>query len=308
VRRVGWLRERAPAFVLAAIVLAAPAHGAQTHLVVVAGLGGEPAYEARFAAQAKDLAQLGGAIAGDPARVRMLSGKAATREAIRSALDATARAAGRDDVVIVAWIGHGNVDGAVYKFNVPGPDPTCEELRQWLDRVPAARQLVVLATSAGGACVAPLAREGRVVMSATRSGSERNAPLFARYFVEALRDPLADGDHDDTVTGLEAFRYAEQKVQRFYADEKRLATEHAVLSSESARDFVLARRGSALRAASGGPESVARLGRKEALGVEISALRSRKAELPREQYLAELERLLLDLARVQEALDVEAAP
>jgi hypothetical protein len=284
---------------MTAVWVAVVALAGHTHFVVVGGLGGEKAYEERFVAQVRDMSTLVQAAAGDAARVRLLSGQGATREAIRAELEAVARAASAEDVVVVSLIGHGNMDGADYKFNVPGRDPTCHELRQWLDGVPARGQLVVLATSASGACVAPLAREGRVVLAATRSGTERNATVFGRYFVEALRDPAADRDHDETVTGLEAFRYTEQKVQRFYADEKRLATEHPTMSSEGAERFVLARRGTAAtRAAIPALDD-----RKTALEDEVRALKGRKAELPREAYLDELERVLLELARVQEQID-----
>ena len=53
--------------------------------------------------------------------------------------------------------------------------------------------------------------------------------MFARYWVEALRDPAADTDKNETISALEAFRYADKKTAAFYETQKRLATEHAVL-------------------------------------------------------------------------------
>jgi len=283
--------------IAAGILIAALA--GQTHFVVVGGLGGEAPYEERFASQVRDLTRAGEALTGEATRVLSLSGKTATRAAILAALEAVARAAAPQDVAIVILIGHGNVDGQIYKFNIPDRDLTCDDLRESLDRVPARRQLVVIATSASGACVTPLATEARLVLAATRSGSERNASVFGRYFVEGLRDPAADRDHDETVTALEAFGYAEQKVQRFYADEKRLATEHALMSSRTADQFVLARRGNAARAAA----APALAARKVALEDDVRALKGRKAELAKDAYFDELERVLLELARVQEEMD-----
>jgi hypothetical protein len=301
------LRLRAAA--LAAALQPAVVARAEVHFVVVGGLGGEPAYEQRFAAETRDLEAAGRTLSGDPSQVRALSGPAATREAVQEAFAAVARAASSEDVLLSIFIGHGNVDGTVYKLNLPGPDPTCDELRQWLDRVPARRQLVVLATSASGGCVAPLQRTGRVVLSATRSGTERNVPVFSRYFVEALRDPTADRDHDESVTALEAFRYAEQKVQRFYADAKRLATEHPTLSSDGAREFVVARRGAAARLASNvKPAPPALAARRAALETEIHALRERKAGMETGAYWTELEGRLVELARVQDSIDVATGP
>jgi hypothetical protein len=300
------LRLRA-ALGLAAFGLVPATAGAHTYVVVVGGLGGEPAYEERFAEEVRDLAEAGRALTGDAARVHALSGPAATREAIRDALGEVARQASGDDVLLGFFVGHGNVDGTTYKLNVPGPDPTCQDLREWLDRVAARRQLVVLATSASGACLTPLERPGRVVLSATRTGTERNVPVFARYLIEALKDPAADRDHDERVTALEAFRYAEQKVQRFYGDQQRLATEHPVLSSESARDFVLARHGRAAQEAVAEravPPALAE--RRSALEGQIQALKERKASMPGEAYWSELEHVLVELARLQDTIDAQA--
>ena len=41
---------------------------------------------------------------------------------------------------------------------------------------------------------------------------EKNATVFGRYWVEALRDPAADVDKNETISALEAFQYAEKKT------------------------------------------------------------------------------------------------
>ena len=51
-----------------------------------------------------------------------------------------------------------------------------------------------------------------MVITATKTGTEKNATVFARYWVEALRDPAADTDKNETISALEAFRYAERKI------------------------------------------------------------------------------------------------
>ncbi len=53
---------------------------------------------------------------------------------------------------------------------------------------PATRQLVVNMTSASGGSRAALEKPNRVVITATKRGNEKNATVFARYWVEALRD------------------------------------------------------------------------------------------------------------------------
>ncbi len=279
-----------------------PAQTGNTYFLIVGGLGGEPDYEQRFASYVSDLEKICRTLAGDPSRVTALSGKAATREAVQANLEKLARSATAADAVAVFLVGHGTFDGAAYKFNIPGPDLTADDLRGWLDRLPAGRQLVVTATSSSGACADKLAKDGRVVVTATRSGTERNATVFARYWVEALRDPAADTDKNETISALEAFRYAEEKVKRFYTDQKRLATEHPRLEGKLANSFVLARLGGAAQAASD-PARRKLLAQRESLEQQIDALKFRKSALPADQYKKELERLLLDLARVQDAIE-----
>ena len=47
---------------------------------------------------------------------------------------------------------------------------------------------------------------GAAVIAATKSGTEKNATVFARYWVEALQDPTADVDKSESISAMEAFR------------------------------------------------------------------------------------------------------
>jgi len=216
-------------------------------------------------------------------------------------------------------IGHGGFDGYEYKINLPGPDLSGVELAALLDRIPATRQLVVNMTSASGGSRAALEKQGRVVITATKSGTEKNATVFARYWVEALRDPAADTDKNETVTALEAFNYANEKTTQFYDSQKRLATEHPTLEDTGQGDgarkpspengqgllasrFTLLRLGSTQLAATT-PEKKALLERREELEQAIDKLKYEKAALSPEQYKQQLSKLLLELARTQEELD-----
>jgi hypothetical protein len=73
------------------------------------------------------------------------------------------------------------------------------------------------------------------VIAATKSGTEKNATVFARYWVEALQDPDADTDKSDSISAMEAFTYADKKTAAFYDSQKRLATEHAVFEDTGGR-------------------------------------------------------------------------
>jgi hypothetical protein len=303
-------------FVASCCLLAGRAHAA-TYYVTVAGLGGEPDYEQRFTANAMDLDKIFKSATG--AHVVTLTGKQATKAKLTDAIAAIAREAKPEDDLVVTLIGHGSFDGAEYKFNLVGPDVTGAELAALCDRVSARRQLIVDTTSASGGAVVALERPGRAVIVATKSGTEKNATVFARYWVEALQDPTADTDKSDSVSAMEAFQYADRKTAAFYTSQKRLATEHAefedtgkgeavrVAPADSREGALMAtltvvRIGSA-QAAMNDPAKRDLMAKKEELEQKIDALKYQKAAMEPGEYKKELTAALVQLATVQEELD-----
>jgi hypothetical protein len=160
----------------------------------------------------------------------------ASREAFICTFECTFCRPCAEDALAVMLIGHGSYDGLEYKFNIPGTDITGAELASLLDNAPPARQLVVNMTSSSGGSVGFLRKPSRVLISATRTGTEKNATVFARYWAEALRDPAADTDKSESVSALEAFFFAQRKTGDFYESQKRLATEHSVLEDTGKGD------------------------------------------------------------------------
>jgi hypothetical protein len=278
------------------LALVAQVTVAEEFRVIVAGLGGEPDYETRFSSLAKEAQKLAG---GD-----VLSGAGATKAELQSAIAKASRLS-RDDTFTLLLIGHGTWDGVNYRFNLPGPDVTDEELRQWLDQVPA-EQVLVAATSASGSLKETLKSDRRVVITATRSGTEKNAVVFSRYFVDALRDTTADSDKNEIVSAAEAFRYAEAKTKNYFETEKRLATEHAVMEDPRGGTLsgriAMARFGSVQRALAD-PSKRALLARKEELERGIDRLKLEKAAMPVEEYKAKITALLVQLAQVSEEIE-----
>jgi hypothetical protein len=300
------------------LMLSAVLLNATTFFVTVGGLGGEPEYVQRFASQAQEIDKL--VRAGNPdAKVETLYGAQATKAQVQSVLGAIAKEAKPSDALVLMLIGHGSFDGVDYKINLPGPDLSAIELATLLDRIPTSRQLVVNMTSASGGSRTALEKPSRAVITATKSGSEKNATIFARYWVEALRDPAADADKNETVSALEAFIYAEQKTSQFYETQKRLATEHPTLEDTGQSDgtrkpspengeglvashIALLHMG-ATQAAANTPEKKALLERREELEQQIDTLKYQKAATPPDEYKKQLEALLLELAKTQAELD-----
>ena len=289
---------------------------ASTYYVIVAGLGGEPDYEQRFTSAARDLDKIFKA-SGPANHVYTLAGSQATAAQLREAMSAVAREARTDDDFALILIGHGSFDGVEYKFNLVGPDLTAGEIAAMCDRIGARRQLIVDTTSSSGGAVQAFERPGRGVIAATKSGTEMNATVFARYWVEAFQDPAADTDKSDSVSAMEAFAYATRKTAAFYDSQKRLATEHAVFNDagrgEPVREagngqglllssFTLLRLGSSQQAAKD-PAKRALLQKKEDLEQKIDTLKYQKAAMDPADYKKQLTDALVELAKVQGELE-----
>lgn len=295
------------------MLLAATAAPAQTHLLIVSGLAGEPRLEEQFHSWGGKM--MGAAVdrfqvpqerivylAEKPDRDRTRISGEATKANIDAALSRIAGAAGPNDRVLILLIGHGSADDSNARINLPGPDLTAAELAKMLDRFPTQRVVVVNTTSASGAFQEPLAGKNRTIITATNSGREQNETVFARYFVDAFAGDVADVDKDGQVTVLEAYEYASTEVKRFYEGDNRLQTEHSVLGGdrEVARAFGLApgaARTAATPAAAATPEIRALLERRQELEARIAAHTASKDEMEEAAYQQELERLLLELAR-----------
>jgi len=302
----------------AALFLAAIPARAGIYYVTVSGLGGEPDYEQRFTAMANDLDKLLKA-SGSEAHVFTLSGAQASRSQMTETLGQVATQAKPEDDFVLILIGHGSFDGVEYKFNLVGPDISGAELASLCDHIPSRRQLIVNTTSASGGSIGALEKPGRAVIAATKTGTEKNATVFARYWVEALHDPTADLDKNDSISALEAFEYADRKTAAFYDSQKRLATEHAVFedtgkgqpvraaATDSGEGHLLATftvlRIGAAQLAANDPAKRDLLAKKEELEQKIDTLKYQKAAMEQEDYKKQLTEALLELARVQGELD-----
>jgi len=291
---------------------------AGVYYVTVAGLGGEQDYEQRFRALANDLDKLFKS-SGSEAHVYTLTGADATRAKLSDTLGTISHEAKPTDDFVLILIGHGSYDGVEYKFNLMGLDISAGELATLCDRIPAKRQLIVNTTSSSGGSIIALEKPGRAVITATKTGTEKNAPVFARYWVDALHDPLVDTDKNESISALEAFQYADRKTADFYSSQKRLATEHPVFEDTGKGDpvraaapehgegqllanFTVLRIGEAQNAAND-PAKRELFAKREELEQQIDTLKYQKAAMAQDDYTRQLTAALVELARVQEALD-----
>nr|MDQ3624677.1 hypothetical protein [Verrucomicrobiota bacterium] len=195
-------------------------------VILVVGAGGEQEYTEEFARWAMHWQKAAGTAGARLTTIGLKPTAEPDLEQVRKTLLAEL-----PDTPAELWIvllGHGTADPQDAKLNLRGDDLSAAQLAEWLK--PFRRPLVLInAFSSGGAFLKPLAAPGRVVVTATRSGSEHNYARFGRFFSQAIADPAADLDKDGQVSVLEAYLAAAQAVAEFYKNEGRLATEHALL-------------------------------------------------------------------------------
>ncbi len=298
---VSGVRVVALASVALAAAAAAPRAHADIYYLIVGGLGGEESYQKQFDEETSALAAVARKTAGDAAHVTLLNGQKATREALEKAFGTLRSKLKPADSLAVFLVGHGSYDGDAYKFNLPGPDITGEELGKLFAAVPARSQLIVDTTSASGAVLEPWKADGRTVITATRSGFERNATRFAKSWAAALADGSADTNKNGIITAKEAFDYASREVADSFKKAGTLATEHPQMAGDTAARFTVARlRGSEKPAT---PELAALDKERASLEEKIEALRGRRAQMDNDAYLNALQDLLVQLATVQGKID-----
>ncbi|MEQ1825997.1 MAG: hypothetical protein ABL921_08615 [Pirellula sp.] len=128
----------------------------------------------------------------------------------------------------LVFIGHGTSDRDASKFNLRGPDISADELSKQISNQPA-KWVIINCASSSGPFINALSGKNRVVITATKSGSEQNYARFGEYLSQSLRDPTADLDHDESISILESFLAASNRVAQFYSNEERLASEQALI-------------------------------------------------------------------------------
>ena len=247
---------------------------------------------------------------------------ATDHEGLRQALEGEPKEGGNELWLVL--IGHGTFDGKEAKFNLRGPDFSATELAAWLK--PFRRPVAVINTaSASGPFINKLSAEGRVLVTATRSGFEQNYARFGQYLSEAITDPQADLDKDGQTSLLEAFLIASRRVAEFYQVEGRLATEHALIDDNGdglgtpadwfrgIRAVKKAKDGAGLDGARGHQFHLIRTdsernlpavvrAKRDELELGVAKLRESRGQMDEDDYYRRLEKLLLEMAQLYEAV------
>jgi len=228
-------------------------------------------------------------------------------------------------------IGHGTYEpsketsGA--RFNLRGGDVSPEMLvtaiqNSTAESLSPTRWIIVNCSSCSGPFLKALSAPNRIIITATKTGSEQNFSRFGDYFSKAIANPEADLDHDKCVSLLEAFLIAGKNTEKFYKDGGRLASEQALLDDNGDKrgtpatffqgirplkapsdnlelDGIQAKR--IVLAAFDEADALSESQRIEVELIEnkIETLRNRKMELSTDDYYRELELLFREIARAR---------
>jgi hypothetical protein len=304
---LSWLRPIGLAF--APLILLLPVTVlADSSALIIRGVAGSPEHEQKFdkwtQGTQKALVEKFG-FSND--RVIVLSDKKSAQAEIQKAFVTLKQQLKSGDTFFLIFIGHGSGEDGTYKFNISGPDYTADDYNKLLSTLSASKIVVVLGTPSSGAAIEKLAGKNRVIIAATRSGQEGNDIVFYDYFLEALQGTVADEDKDQKVSVWEAFKYAVNATERFYKDEGRLATEHALISDNGTEKTdikakeppVLARATSFVvdrPIVSSDPKMQALLNEKKTIEKKIEDLQINKNSMPAADYDKQREDLLVQLA------------
>jgi len=299
----------AVAFLLFARLLAAQ----DTHLLVVTGVGGDDEHAQTFHKWASSIIEaakdkggltdatityLGDKPELDPKNIKARSTRANVEEAFA---DLAAKARPADEVVVIL-IGHGSFDGKVGAFNLAGPDLNTDDYARLLGALKAQRIVFVNTASSSGAFVQPLAGPGRAIITSTKTGGEKNEPVFAQFFAEAFKDASADTDRNGRISVAEAFEYAKSKAVATYTKAGTILTEHATLDDSREGKFAAtlyldSEKARADRTAQvADPKLRTLLQEQQLLQTQIDGLKLKKDVMPEAEYDAQMEKLLTEMA------------
>lgn len=312
---------RIGAFLIACLTLSMNASAAERYVLVISGVSGGEKYAAQQKKWREEIATfLTAGLAVPDANLVVLdeehdASSTPTAANIRRVLGDLRRRVTGSDTLLFVLLGHGTYDGIDAKFNLVGPDLSATEWKDALDGV-AGRLVIVNTTESSFPFLEQLSSRGRVIITATDSAAQRFATVFPEYFIRSLVDGSSDFDKNGRVSILEAFNAASAGVKQHYEQRGQLSTERPLIDDDGdgtgreagapGADGTLA--GTVYLdpepgAQRSGDAEVAALERQRGLlEARLQALRERKSSMSDAEYQAELEKILVELARIAQQI------
>ncbi|MEM6645316.1 MAG: hypothetical protein AAF730_03605 [Bacteroidota bacterium] len=320
---------------LTVAVFQAEAWAQERHALLIGGLGGDADNTERFLGFLRDTdvaLQAAGVAASQITVLAEAAGQEqpyvdglSNDEGIRAAFQTLNQRVGVDDEVIVMLFGHGSMAGGEARFNIPRRDLAAADYAALLTALPTSTVRFVNTASSSGPFVEALSAPDRLVLTATRSGQQRNQTRFPDYFVEALQSNDADLNRDGNRSWAELFQFAAEATLESFRAENKLPSEIALLDAdgdgtgmpiEELDDTLDAEAGArlwfsqgqlaqALATATGSQRQQleALIVQQRTLEDEVAAVRATKASADEDEYYDALEDVLIRLARLSDEID-----
>jgi hypothetical protein len=298
-----------------------PAFAADRYALVITGASGAEEYANKYQSWRTSFVQtLRQKFAYPDDHIKVLSeeggrGEKSTREDVRAAFADLRKRAINGDITIILLIGHGTADSDDAKFNLVGPDLTVDEWAALVKTIPG-RVVFINASSGSFPFLAKLAGRGRIVLTAGDNAAQQFETVFPQFFIKAFDDDEADLDKNGKVSLLEAFTYAGAHVKDYFAQKGQLATERPLLddtgdgvgreADSAGRDGTLAQitylQPDVPASMAGNPELATLMRQRAEVENKLDVLKAGKETMSADRYQAELERLLLELARLDRSI------
>ena len=316
-------RQGFGAVIFVAAMVAAPAFAGEKYALVITGASGGDVYAQKYQTWRVTFTHMLREKFGyEKERLVVLAEsesdgvQKATREQVQRVFADLRKTLTKEDQLLVFLIGHGTTsDGEDAKFNLVGPDLSASEWADLLKPI-AARVVFVNTSSASFPFLRKLAARGRVVMTATDSSAQQFETVFPEFFLKAFEDGGADLDKSGRVSFWEAFTYASAGVRGWFEQKNQLPTERPLLDDTGAGIGREAQNpgvdGAVARVTYLAPDAVLALPtdagqavlvkRRADLERRVEELKARKESTPPDQYDAELEKLLVEIARISQQL------
>ncbi|MCS7467697.1 hypothetical protein NZK35_13670 [Stieleria sp. ICT_E10.1] len=228
----------------------AAASVANRRMLICCGLPGDDRHREQMTAAIESLITTSQTVLGvPPERLTILAGDEVmqtalqplhsatgicTRETLETALADAAETLKPSDAYWVLMIGHSHPYGMESQFNVSGRDINQSQFAQAAAAIGCREQVFWLTQPLSGFWIKPLARPGRIIMTATEADLEFTATEMP-YALAAVLDGSADTeslhdiDGDGTLSLLDLYLATNIEVTARFRAIDRLQTEHAQL-------------------------------------------------------------------------------
>lgn len=291
-------------FFTALVFLALPMSlSAKTYIAIVKGLPGEDYYQRVFTEQIEAIEKASQSVIRKDDEIKIFVDSRETKQELLDWLKNTAVNITEKDRVALFYIGHGSYNNQLYKFNLPGEDLTGEEIKDAFDNINAELKLLVNTSSSSGALLSLFENDDKtVVITATKSGGQRNATRFGRFIIQAFSEDSADVDKNQQISAKEVFDYAQRQTKDFYQEEGLIATENAVLQGKHSNLFPIASLNDSA-AIAGNPQLAALYQQRDQFDLAIQRLRIQRVGMSDQDYRREFQSLMIELSQLQAIID-----